>query len=132
LREEQRLRVFGNRVLRRMYGPKSDDNWSWRKLHNNEIHGLYSSTYIIMVIKSRQMRWAGHVARMEEERGVYSVLVWRPERKKPLGRPRHRWEDNIKINLREIGIDGPNWIRLDQDRVRLLAFVNMVTNLRVP
>jgi hypothetical protein len=85
-----------------------------------------------MVIKSRRMRWAGHVARMGEGKGVYRVLVWRPEGKRPLGRPRRRWEDNIKMNLREIGIDVANWIRLAQDRVQWQAFVNTVRNLRVP
>jgi hypothetical protein len=84
------------------------------------------------MIKSRRMRWAGHVARMGEGRGVYRVLVWRREDKRPLGRPRRRWEDNIKMDLREIGIDGTNWIRLAQDRVQWGACVNMVMNLRVP
>jgi hypothetical protein len=84
------------------------------------------------VIKSRRMRWAGHVARMGEGRVVYRVLVGRPEGKRPLGRPRHRWEDNIKMDLREMGIDGANWIWLAQDRVQWRAFVNTVMNLRVP
>jgi hypothetical protein len=110
LREEQRLRVFENRVLRRIFGPKREEDVSWRKLHNNELHSLYSSPNIVRVIKSRRMRWAGHVANMGEGRGVYSVLVGRPEGKRPLGRPRRRWEDNIKLDLREIGIDGANWI----------------------
>jgi hypothetical protein len=83
------------------------------------------------MIKSRRMRWVGHVARMGEGRGVYRVLVGRPERKSPLGRPRHRWEDNIKVDLREIGIDGTNWIQLALDRVQWRAFVNTVMNLRV-
>jgi hypothetical protein len=78
------------------------------------------------------MRWAGHVARMWERRGVYRVLVGRPEGKRPLGKPRRRWEDNIKMNLREIWIDGANWIRLAQDRVQWRTFVNTVMNLRVP
>jgi hypothetical protein len=81
-------------------------------LHNDELHSLYSSPNIVGVIKSRRMRWARHVARMGEGRGVYKVLVGRPEGKRPLGRPRRRWEDNIKLDLREIGIDGVNWIRL--------------------
>jgi hypothetical protein len=89
--------------------------------------------YILhLVIKSRRMRWAGHVARMRERRGVYRVLDGRPEGKKPLGRPRRRWEDNIKIDLREIGICGANWIRLAQDRTQWRAFVNTVMNLRIP
>jgi hypothetical protein len=95
LREEHRLRVFENRVLRRIFGPKREEDGSRRKLHNDELHSLYSSQNIVNVIKSRRMRWAGHVARMEEGRGIYRVLVGRPEGKRPLGRPRRRWEDNI-------------------------------------
>jgi hypothetical protein len=100
-------------------------------LHNDELHSLYSSPNIVRVIKSRKMRWAGHVARMEG-RGVYRLLVGRPEGKRPLGRPRHRWEDNIQMDLREIGIDGANWIQLAQDRVQWRAFVDTMMNLRVP
>jgi hypothetical protein len=99
---------------------------------NDELHDLYSSPNIVRVIKSRRMRWAGHVARMGEGRGAYRVLVGRPEGKRPLGRPRCRWEDNIKMDLGEIGIDGANLIRLAQDRVQWLAFVNTVMNLRIP
>jgi hypothetical protein len=131
LREEHGLRVFENRVLR-IFGPKREEDASWRKLHNDELHNLYSSPNIIRVIKGRRMRWAGHVARMGEVRGVYRVLVGRPEGKRPLGRPRHRWEDNIKTDLGEIGIDGANWIQLAQDRVQWRACVNTVMNLRVP
>jgi hypothetical protein len=98
----------------------------------NELHSLYSSPNIVGVIKSRKMRWAEHVARMGEGRGVYKVLVGRPEGKRPLGRPRRKWEDNIKMDHREIGIDGANWIQLAQDRVPWRAFVNTVMNLRVP
>jgi hypothetical protein len=98
-------------------------------LHNDELHSLYSSPNIVRVIKSRRMRWAGHVARMGEGRDVYRVLIGRPKGRRPLGRPRHRWEDNIKIDLREIGIDGENWIRLAQNRVQRRAFVNTVMNL---
>jgi hypothetical protein len=87
---------------------------------------------MVREIKSRRMRWAGHVARIGEGRGVYSVLVGRPEGKRPLGRPRHRWEDNIKIDLREIGMDGSNWIQLAQSRVQWRACVNTVMNLRIP
>jgi hypothetical protein len=101
------------------------------KLHNDELHSLYCSSNIVRVIKSRRMRWAGHVARMGEGRSVYRVLVGRPEGKRPLGRRRRRWEDNIKMDLRETGIDGANWIRLDQDRVQWRAFVITVMNLRV-
>jgi hypothetical protein len=103
-----------------------------RKLHDDELHKLYSSPNIFWVIKSRRMRWAGHVARMVEGRGVYRVLVGRPEGKRTLGRPRRRWEDNIKMDLREIGIDGANWIRLTQDRVQWRAFVNTAMKRRVP
>jgi hypothetical protein len=112
-------------VLRKIFGPKREEDGSWKKLHN-------SSPNIVRVIKSRRMRWAGHVARMGEGRGVYSVLVGRPEGKRPVGRPRRRWEDNIKMDLREIGIDGTNWILLAQDRVQWQAFVSTVMNLRIP
>jgi hypothetical protein len=132
LGEEHRLRVFENRVLRRIFGPKREEDGSCRKLHNDQLHDLYSSPNVVRVIKSRRMRWAGHVARMEEGRGAYRVFVGRPEGKRPVGRPGHRWEDNIKLDLGEIGIDGANWIRLTQDRVQWRAFVNMVMNLRVP
>jgi hypothetical protein len=99
-------------------------------LHNDELHSLYSSPNIVRVIKSRRMRLAGHVARMGDGRGD-RVLVERPEGKRPLGRPRHRWEDNIKLDLREIGIEGANWIHLAQDRVQWRACLNTVMNLRV-
>jgi hypothetical protein len=112
LREEHRLRVFENRVLRRIFGPKKEEDGSWRKLHNDELHSLYSS-----LIKSRRLRWVRHVAHIGEGSGVYRVLVGSPEGKRPLGRPRRRGEDNIKMGLREICIDGANWIRLAQDRV---------------
>jgi hypothetical protein len=132
LREEHRLRVSENRVLRRIFGPKREVDGSWRKLHNDELLSLYSSPNIVMVIKSRRMRWAGHGARMGEGRGVYRVLFGRSESKIPLGRPRCRWEDNIKMDLRDLGIDGANWTQLAQDRVQWRACVNMVINLRVP
>jgi hypothetical protein len=105
---------------------------SSRKLHNDELHSPYSSPNIVRVIKSRKMRWAGHVACMGEGRGVYKVLVGRLEGKRPLGRPRRRGEDNIKMDLREIGIDMANWIQLAQERVQWRACVNTVMNLRVP
>jgi hypothetical protein len=96
----------------RIFEPKKEEDGSWRKLHNDEIHSLYSSRNIVRIIKSKRLRWAGHVARMGEGRGVYKVLIGRPKRKRPLGRHRRRWEDNIKPDLREIGIDRANWIRL--------------------
>jgi hypothetical protein len=112
LREEHRLRVFENRVLRRIFGPKRDEvTGEWRKLHSEELHNLCSSPDIIRQIKSRRMRWAGHVTRMREGRNVYTVLVGKPEGKRPLERPRRRWEDGIKLDLREIGcgcgVDSP-------------------------
>jgi hypothetical protein len=122
LGEEHRLRGFENRVLRKIFGPKRDEDGTWRKLHNDELHNLYSSPNIVRVIKSRRMRGAGHVARMGEGRGVHRVLVWSPEGKRPLGRPRRRWEDNINMDLSQIGIDGTNWIRLAQDRVQVAGF----------
>jgi hypothetical protein len=107
LREEHRLRVFENRVLWRIFGPKKDEvTGGWRKLHNEELHGLYSSPSIVRVIKARGMRWAGHVARRGEVRGAYNILVGKPEGRRPLGRSRRSWEDNIKIDLREIGFGG--------------------------
>jgi hypothetical protein len=112
LREERRLRVFENRVLTRIFGPKCEEDGLWRKFHNDELHCLYSSPNIVRVIKSRRMRWAGHVALMGEGRCVYRVLVGRAEGKRPLGRPRLSWDDNIKMDLKKIGIDGANWIRL--------------------
>jgi hypothetical protein len=116
LREEHRLRVFKNRVLRRIFGPKRDQvTGEWRRLHNEERNDLYSSPNIIQVIKSRRMRWVGHVARMGEGRGAYRILVGRPEGRRPLGRPRHRWEDNIKMDLVEVGWGawtGLIWLRI--------------------
>jgi len=100
LREDLWLRVFENRVLTRIFEPKRDEvTREWRKLHNEELNDLYCSPNIVRVIRSRRMRWAGHVVRMGERRGVYRVLVGKPEGKRPLGRPRLRWEDNIKIYL---------------------------------
>jgi hypothetical protein len=124
--------VFENRVLRRVFGPKRDEvTGQWRKLHNEELHNLYSSPDIIRQDKSRRMRWAGHVARMGEERKVYKVLVGKLKGKIPLGRPRRRWEDGIRMDHREIGLGGVDWIRLSQDRDRWRAVVSAVMNLRV-
>jgi hypothetical protein len=105
---------------------------AWRKLHKEELHNLYSSPSIIRIIKSRRMRWDGHVARMGEKRNVYRLLVGKPEGKRPLGRPRRRWIDNIKMDLLEIGLNVVDWIGLAQDRHRWRALVNSVINLRVP
>jgi len=122
-----------NRVLRRLFGPKKDEErGEWRKLHNVELCDLYYSSSIVRVIKSRRMRWAGHVARMGERRGVYRVLVGKLKGKGPLGRASHRWEDNIKMNLQEVGCEGMDWIEVAQDRDRWRALVNAVMNLRVP
>jgi hypothetical protein len=96
-----------------------------------ELHNLYSSPNIIRMIKSRRMRWAGHVTRTGEKRNAYSILVGKPEGRRPLGRPRCRWVDNIKMDLREIGWDGVHWVDLAQDRDHLRALVNTVMNLRV-
>jgi hypothetical protein len=127
------LRVFENSVLRRIFGPKRDEaTGGWRKLHNEELHGLYCSPSIVRAIKARRMRWAGHVVRMGEVRGAYNILVGRPEGRRPLGRPRHRWEDNIKMYLREIGFGDVDWIHWAQDRDRWQALVNTVVNLQVP
>ena len=96
--------MFENRVLRRVFGPKKDEvTGEWRKLHNEELSDLYSLPNIVRVVKSRRMRWAGHVARMGEGRGVHRVLVGKIEGKRPLGRPRLKWEDNIKMDLQEVG-----------------------------
>jgi hypothetical protein len=96
--------VFVNRVLRRIFGPKRDEvTGEWRKLHNEELRDLYSSPSIVRIIKSRRMRWAGHVARMVKKRNAYRLLVGNPEGKRPLGRPRHRWVDNIRMDLGEVG-----------------------------
>jgi hypothetical protein len=132
LREGHRLRGFENRVLRRVFGPKKDEVMGeWRKLHSGECHNLYLSPDIIRLIKSRRMRWAGHVARMGEGRNVFRVLVGKREGKRPLGIPRRRWEDGIKMDLREIGWGGVDWIHLAQDRDLWRAVVNAVMNLQV-
>ncbi|KAJ4433064.1 hypothetical protein ANN_15321 [Periplaneta americana] len=113
LRGEQRLRVFENKVLRKIFGAKRDEvTGEWRKLHNAELHALYSSPDIIRNIKSRRLRWAGRVARMGESINAYRLLVVRPEGKRPLRRPRCRWEDIIKMDLREMGYDGRDWINV--------------------
>jgi hypothetical protein len=131
--EESRLRVFENRLLRRVFGPKRDEvTGEWRKLHNEELNDLYSLPNIMRVVKSRRMGWAGHVARMGEEKDVHRVLVGKIEGKRSFGRPRRRWEDNIKRALHAVGGGGGDWIELAQDRYRWRALVSTVKNLRVP
>ena len=133
LREESKLRVFENMVLRRIFGPRRDEvTGEWRRLHNEELSDLYSSPNIVRVIKSRRMRWAGHVACMGEERVAYRVLVGKPEGKRPLGRPRRIWVDNIRMDLQEVGCGYVDWIGLAQDRDRWRTLVSSVMNLRVP
>jgi hypothetical protein len=125
--------MFENRVLRRIFGPKTDEvTGELRKLHNEELNNLYSSPNIVQMTKSIRMRWAGHVARMGEGRGVYRVFVEKPEGKRPLGRHWHRWEDNIRTDLREVGCGCVDWMALAQNRDRWRALVNAVMNLRVP
>ena len=119
LRDECWLRVFENRVLRRLFGPERDEvTEEWRKLHNEELSDLYSLPNIVRVVKSRRMRWAGHVAHLGEGRGVHRVLVGKPEGKRPLGRPRRRWEDNSKMDLQEVGGGCGDWMELAQVRER--------------
>jgi hypothetical protein len=133
VREEHKLRVFENRVLRRIFGPKGDGmTGGWIKLHKEELHNLYSSPSIIRIIKSRRMTWAGHVARVGEKRNGYRLLIGKPEGKRPLGRPRSRWIDNIKMDLLETGLNVVDLIGLAQDRYSWRALVNSVMNLRVP
>jgi hypothetical protein len=120
-------------MLRRIFGPKRDKvTGEWRKLHNEELHDLYPSPTIVRVIKSRRMRWAGHVAQMGEGRDVYRVLVGKPNGKKPLERPGCRWEDNIEMDIQDVGCGGMDWFGLAQYRDRWRSLVNAVMNLRVP
>jgi hypothetical protein len=129
LTEERRLRRFGNRVLRRVFGPKRDEvTGKWRM----ELSNLYSLPNIVRVVKSRRMGGVGHVARMGEGRCVHRVMVGKLEGKRPLGRPRHRWEDNIKMDLQEVGGGCGDWMALAQDGERWWALVNTVMNFRVP
>ena len=126
MREVRRLRLFENRVLRIIFGPKRDEvTGEWRKLHNEELNDLYSPR-IIRVIKSRRMRWAEHVARMEERRSVNKVLVMKREGKRPLGRPRRRWKDNMKMDIQEAGHGAMDWIDQAQDLNRWWVLVNTV------
>jgi hypothetical protein len=125
--------VFENRVLRRVFGPKRDEvTGEWRKLHNEELNDLYSLPNIVRVVKSRRIRWTGHVARMAEERGVHRVFVGKSEGNRPLRRPRRRWEDNIKMDVQKVGGGRGDWMELAQDRNTWRALVSTVKNLRVP
>jgi len=133
LREERKLRVSENRALRKIFEPRRDEvTGEWRRLHNEELNDLYSSPNIVRVIKSRRMSWAGHVACMGEERGVYRVLVGKPEGRRPLGRPRRRWVDNIRMDIQEVGCEYMDWIGLSQDRDSWRTLVSAVMHLRVP
>jgi hypothetical protein len=129
IRKQYQLLLMMTTVLR--YSEINHDD-TVLKFEFQCIFYMYSSPNIVRVIKSRRLRWAGHLARMGEGRGVYRVLIGKPESKRPLGRPRYRLEDNSKLDHREIGINGANWILLSQDRVHWQAFVNMIMNLRVP
>jgi hypothetical protein len=124
--------VFENRVLRISGTSRDEVTEEWRKLRNEELNHLYSSSNIFRVIKSRTMRLAGHVAPMEERRGVYRSLVGRPEGKRSLGRSRCKWEDNIKMDLQEVGCESMEWIDVAQDRYRCRALVNPVMSIWVP
>ena len=133
LADEHKLRVFENKGLRKIYGPKRDEmTGEWRRLHNEELHGLYDSPDVVRIMKSRRLRWAGYVARMGEKRRLYSIVVGKPEGKRPLGRPRRRWEDNIRRDLREVGIRDENWLDVAQERILWRTFVTAAMNLRVP
>jgi len=119
-------------VLRRIFGPRRGEvAGEWRGLHNEELNDLYSSPNIVRVIKKRRMRWAGHVEHMGEERGVYRVLVGKPEGRRPLERPRRRWVNYIRIDVQEVGCGYMDWIGLAQDRDRWRTLVSAVMNLRV-
>jgi len=132
LREERKLRVFENMVLRRIFGPRRDEvTGEWRRLHNEELNDLYCSPNIVRVLKSRRMRWVGHVARMGEERGAYRVLVGKPEGRRPPGRPRRRWVNTIRMDLQDVGCGYMDWIGLAQDRNRWRKLVSAVMNFRV-
>ena len=124
--------MFEDKVLRKIFGAKRDEiTTELRKLHNAELHALYSSPNMIRNLKSR-LRWAGHVARMEQFRNAYRVLVRKPEGKRPLGRPRRRWDYNIEMDLREVGCDAGDWVDVARDRDQWRDCVRAVMNLRVP
>jgi hypothetical protein len=124
--------VWKSNPKKRYYICSFEVTGEWRKLHNEELRDLYSSPSIIRIIRPRRMRWAGHVARMGEKRNAYRLLVGKPEGKRPLGRPRRRWVDNIRMDVGELGWSDVDWIGLAQGRNRWRALVNSVLNLRVP
>jgi len=131
LREERKLRLFENMVLRRIFGHRRDEvTGEWRRLHNEEV--MICKPVIVWEIKSRRMRWTRHVASMGEESGVYRFLVGKPEGKRPLGKPSCRWLDNIRMDFQEMGCGYMDWIGLSQDRDRWRMLVSTVMNLRVP
>ena len=118
-------------ILRRIFGNKRDENGEWSTLHNEELHRLYRSPNICWVIRFGRLRWTGHVVRMEEGESAFKILIARPTGKKPLGKPRRRWEDNIEMDLKEIYINTRNWVDSAQDRDHRRAFVNAALNLRI-
>jgi hypothetical protein len=133
VREEHELRVFENRVLRRIFGPKRNGvTGGWIKLHDEELNNFYSSPSIIRIIKVEEDEVGGTCGTDGEKRNVYRLLVGKPEGKRSLGRPRRRWMNNIKKDLLEIGLNIVDWIGLAQDRYRRRALLNSVMNLRVP
>ena len=123
--------MFENEVIKKIFGAMREEiTGEWRKIHNTELHALYSFN-IIRNLKSRRLRWAGHMEHMEQSRNAYRVLVGKPESKRTLGRPRRRWEDNIKMDLRKVGCDPRDWIALAEDRDQWRAYVRAVMNLWV-
>ena len=131
--QENRFRVFENKVLRKIFGTKKDEvGWEYRKLHNHELEELYKSPSIVRIIKSRRLRWAGHVARMSEERTARTIFAQKPRSKRPLGRPTRRWKDNVLQDLEEIGRNQVPWTEFAQNRVEWRSCVEAAMNFRVP